>query len=784
VTSATGLWVRAHWRSRRVAILGLVVLTGLAAAVVIASAAGARRTASSFERLRDEARTADAFVSLRTRDPRVVERITTLPMVAESRAVDVIFAAVEGVEEDLGIWVPTDGRDEITVERDRLLRGRRMDPSRPNEVEINELAARVTGADVGDVVHIATLSPAQVEAEEYFPPRGPQVDVEVVGITRGAGDLDAGGEGAFAGGPALAEQLAGQADVFATYIAVRLTPGATVTEFDEAVAGFAPADSGSLSDAVRTEATRDAISALARGLAVFALVAGIATAVIVGQAVGRHVANGAREQELLVALGSTRTSARAALVLSAVPIAVGGAVVAVVAAVLASPLFPIELARQAEPDPGIALDVPVLLLGAAGVALLVLGAAAVSAWWNLRAHARESERPASTIAATVANRVGVGPVSANGIRLALDRSAPAPSVRSSILGLAVAITGAVAVLTFAASLDDLVDSSDRWGQPWDLMLNFTSDSVDDATRQLAEDDRFSSVARLDAGFTFVNGEGVRASGLTPVRGDAGFTLRAGRQPTSPDDVVLGPDTAEQLGVDLGATVEVARNEGAEPASMQVVGIGLFRELDEGDFTQGVGLYGSAFEEHAEAPDEFEAFQLVVRLRPGENLASVEASIDEHFPEALSAESVPNPPRSVGNVDRLRDLLRWFGGFVAALGIASIVHVLATTMRRRRHEFATLRGLGLTRAQVARCLIVQAMTIGVIGLAIGVPFGFIAGRGVWTAVTDSIGVPPGVVPPWVGIVLTCAGALVVAAVLGVPFGRQAGRFRPASALRTE
>jgi hypothetical protein len=786
VRSATGLWLRAHWRSRRLAILGLIVLAGLAGAVVIASAAGARRTATSLERLRDEARSADILVSLRGQDA-LAAQVADLPMVTASRAINIMFAGVEGVEGDMGLLLTADGNDNVAVERDRLLRGRRFDPSMPLEVEINESAARDVGVDVGDVVTVETLTPEQVAAEEYFPFQGPSLDLKVVGVTRGIGDLDAGNDGSFVGGSRLMEQIADEIDVFATYVAIRLQPGVSASEFEDAVHELAPPDAevGFLSDAVRTKATRDAVSVLALGLTVFALVAGVATVVIVAQAVGRHVGTGAREQEILVALGSTRTTCRTALVLATVPIALGAALVGVVAALLASPVFPIGLARRAEPDPGLDSDALAFGLGALGIMALVLGAATVSAWWHVRvARTRQSDRPASTIAASVAHRVGIGPVSASGIRLALDRSAPAPPVRSSIVGVVVAVAGTVAVLTFAASLDDLVDSPTRWGQPWDVMMNFTSDTIDDATREITADERFVSVARWDSGFSFVNDQGFRAYGIDPVRGDGGFSLRSGRQPTSPDDIVLGREAAERLGVEVGDTVEVVAGEDGEPASAQVVGIALFPEIDEGNFTEAVGYFGGAFEQHAVVPDAFEASQLVVRVRDGEDLAAVQSSVEERYPDSFSAESFPTPPRTIGNVNGLRGLPRWLAAFVMALGVASIVHILATTMRRRRHELATLRGLGFTRAQVARCLVAQAVAVGVVGLVVGVPLGFIAGRATWTAVSDSIGVTPGVVSPWLGIGLVCAGALVVAALVGVPFGRWAARLTPAAALRTE
>ena len=49
---AIGLWVRSDWRRRRASLLALTLLTSVAFGVVAAVFAGARRTASSFDRLR------------------------------------------------------------------------------------------------------------------------------------------------------------------------------------------------------------------------------------------------------------------------------------------------------------------------------------------------------------------------------------------------------------------------------------------------------------------------------------------------------------------------------------------------------------------------------------------------------------------------------------------------------------------------------------------------------------------------------------------------------------
>ena len=259
-------------------------------------------------------------------------------------------------------------------------------------------------------------------------------------------------------------------------------------------------------------------------------------------------------------------------------------------------------------------------------------------------------------------RADGGPVPTNGVRLALDRRTPALPVRSAIGGVTVAILGAVAVVTFSASLDRLVATPDRWGFGWDLMLNFTADEVDAAAERLVDDERVSAAARWDGGFSYVDGAVVRAYGLTPLNGDIGFALRSGRQPVTPGEVVLGPVAAERLGVDLGDRIEVAPEpQTANAAPVVVVGTALFPDDGEGSFAGAVGYFDTAFAQHAIAPDLFEASQVVVRLTHGLDVDTTAAALDEDYPDSVSGESLPIPPAEVSNLGSVRALPRLAGG---------------------------------------------------------------------------------------------------------------------------
>ena len=66
-------------------------------------------------------------------------------------------------------------------------------------------------------------------------------------------------------------------------------------------------------------------------------------------------------------------------------------------------------------------------------------------------------------------------------------------------------------------------------------------------------------------------------------------------------------------------------------------------------------------------------------------------------------------------------------FLALLAIGAVGHALSIAVRRRRHELAVLRALGLTRLQSRLVIATQASLLAVIGLAFGIPLGVALGR---------------------------------------------------------
>ena len=76
------------------------------------------------------------------------------------------------------------------------------------------------------------------------------------------------------------------------------------------------------------------------------------------------------------------------------------------------------------------------------------------------------------------------------------------------------------------------------------------------------------------------------------------------------------------------------------------------------------------------------------------------------------------------------------GFLALLAVGAVGHALTSAVRRRRHDLAVLRAVGLTHGQSRTTVLVQALVLAGVGLTVGVPVGFVLGRFLWRSVADS------------------------------------------------
>jgi hypothetical protein len=367
--------------------------------------------------------------------------------------------------------------------------------------------------------------------------------------------------------------------------------------------------------------------------------------------------------------------------------------------------------------------------------------------------------------------------------MAIDRrrgARPVP-VRSGHLGAVVAVLGTSAVLVFGASLHHLEGSPPLYGSNWDFLAqDVTSNTACGAgdfgleavtgVRSLAE--VCYKNLELDGRPTSVVSFAVRTGPAI------GPEVLEGHPPRSSAEIALGTKTLAALGKHLGDTVQL-RSTVAE-RTFTVVGRVIMPTLGQAQpVAEGAVVTGDGLAPLFDANLYFRYF--AGTFGTGADLRSVAAQI-----AGIDQLGAPVGPAVPVEVERVRQV-DWapvaLAGLLAVLGLVAVAHALATSVRRRRHEFAVLRTLGFTRGQVRRTVAWQATTLAVIGVGLGIPAGLIVGSVSWRAVADSIGVDPtAALTAWVLVAVPGAVALVNL-VASIP-ARVAARTRPAVALRAE
>jgi len=177
--------------------------------------------------------------------------------------------------------------------------------------------------------------------------------------------------------------------------------------------------------------------------------------------------------------------------------------------------------------------------------------------------------------------------------------------------------------------------------------------------------------------------------------------------------------------------------------------------------------------------------LLVRFRPGVSpsagVAALGARLQRLGPIAVQGQGPPVDLLNFGEVQSLPLLL---GGSLGVLALATIAHLLITSVRRRRRDFAILRALGFTRGQVRRAAAWQAVTLTAAALAIGIPAGAVFGRAAWLIFARHLGIVPApdVPLPWFAVLTPIALGLAVA--IAALTGESAARAKPAHLLRSE
>ncbi|MBB5788154.1 ABC transporter permease [Jiangella mangrovi] len=816
--SAVAAWLRLDTRRRWRSLLVMALLVALAAGTVMTALSGARRGSTAVDRLVE--RTLPATLAVLPNQPGFDwDAVRALPEV-ESLTTFVLtgsYVVDELPEGSFAAGFPP-GDDEVfrTIERPVVLDGRLPDPTRADEVVVSRRFERTWGLGVGDGVTMRLFTPETQDGLKFAStlpePDGPVIEATIVGIIRSPwfSDLVGDREGGLSPSPGLFVQYrdnlmgaSGQGELNAL---VRLRGGeADLPAFKaglQEVSGRADIDFMDLAEDGRH--SRDVTAFEAEALQAFALAAGAAAIFLVGQAVARYAASSATELQVVRGLGLTTGQAGLAAAAGPVGAAVAGSLLGAAGAVVASQWFPIGTAALYEPDPGIAVDPLVLTAVGLVTPLLAAVGALAAARLALRSAARRG-RPSAL--AAVARRAGAPVPVVVGTRFALEPGSgrQAVPVRPALVGAVVGVLGVIAAFTFSDGVEDAAENPARFGQVYQLM-SFVGDAgqdfgpVDQLLPAMAADPDVRTVNDTRIAVAVVGNRPVtlftlEQAGREPLRP----VVVDGRAPVEPDEVALAPGSADGMGVGVGDVVSMS-GTGGEERRFTVTGLAFVPEGPHNNYVTGGWVtgpgYDTLFDPASTVSPAFKYHMVLLGLEPGADPAAVTERVEGSVVPIIAAatgapaESITDvvmpvdPPSRLAEIRQVRTLPVFLAGFLAVLALGAVGHALATAVRRRRHEVAVLRALGMTRWQSRWVVVTQASLLALIGLAVGVPLGLALGRTVWRYVAETT--PLLYVAPLaaLALLLVVPLALVAANLLAAWPSHRAASMRVGSVLRAE
>lgn len=820
-------WAQLHatWRSR----LALVVLLGAVGTIAIAAAAGALRTNSAVDRFLAEQRAFDVAVlcgpAERSGGELVCEQqvaavdgiADTAPLVTLPGLLSVAGRNLEPFDDtcwsgqgDVSLVVAPDGRFGTAINTHRFIDGRPADPSRPDEIVISRELARRAAIEVGDTVDVQLFAGADCLADpaEWMPPQ----ELVVVGIEISPFEVrpESGEYRSFVHGtPALLAEVGGLPDLELA-VAARFQPGVGLDDlavpFEQIGVSLTPIDEVGQRIALAQSLNADNLRRSARPYVVALwLVAGLAAmagVVLLGQSLSRQIRRGAAEHRALGQLGSTRRDLTLVGAVHVASVVVPAAALAMVGSFLASGAAPLGIARVVEPDPGWRLAPGITVFG--GVVMVASFAlAAVPAILVTGRPRSLATTPQPGRAGALARRVGGGPVTTNGLRMAFEplRGPTAPPLRSGFAMVLAAVVMLVGAVVFGGSLAHLLQSKHLVGWNWDALMFVEADDTDRATGPRLRDalSETAGVAAATEGMFFppmrllLGADGLEPTVVAFSEGPVGPTLVSGRAPRGASEIALGRETLSRLGLGEGDRVpfvavtgdfdEVIRGGGDETAGeLTIVGTAVIPATG-GENRLGTGGAVDVEFYRALLP-EVQPDGVFVRLDPGADLRAIGASAADTLGVARVesvTEEVLGP--QLLDLEQVKRLPLGVAALLALLAVGVVAQVIVGSTHARRGELGVLRALGFRPRQITAVVVVQALALSTAVLVIGLPLGIAVGRIAWRAFALSLGTKPEVtvMVPWL---LTIAAALLLIAALLALVGSARHRAHLATALRTE
>ena len=378
----------------------------------------------------------------------------------------------------------------------------------------------------------------------------------------------------------------------------------------------------------------------------------------------------------------------------------------------------------------------------------------------------------------------------------------------SMLGIMIGVAGILALgITNEASIRAIENIFEQSSGKTDLMIIPASGSTALAENVLTKADRLASVDRvlptvmaqtslagdagggtLDLSFFGMDSGGLLLHGIDPVSDleVRDYEITQGRflsGGSSDFEVVLVEEYAEEEEIEVGKYIEILTPNGLE--KLQVVGL----IAKEGPGNTNNGIFGvipiGTAQQMFNRRAEFDQLDILL-TESSKN--QVEASRVELETRLGNEVSVTYP---AGQGQRMQQMLanyqiglNFLSGIALFVGAFLIYNAFAMTVVERTREFGMLRTVGMTRKQIISQVIMEALTQGIIGSALGAAAGIFGARGLTGLMGPLLGadLSSGMTVPINVLILSMGVGVFVTLISALVPSIQAGRVSPIAALR--
>ncbi|HEX4908534.1 MAG TPA: FtsX-like permease family protein [Actinomycetes bacterium] len=270
---------------------------------------------------------------------------------------------------------------------------------------------------------------------------------------------------------------------------------------------------------------------------------------------------------------------------------------------------------------------------------------------------------------------------------------------------------------------------------------------------------------------------------------AGTTVRSGRLPSGPDEMVVDAQTADKHGFAVGDRVKVLLQGPAR--TFTVSGIIGFGEAGNLGGATLAGFTLPTAQEVLNREGRFDEIDVVAAdgTTPEQLRDRVRAVLDPRYEVLTGEELSADAARAINDTfGRFLSTALLSFAFVALLvGAFLIFNTFTIIVAQRTRELALLRCLGASRRQVMTSVLLESLIVAVVASLVGLGLGVLIANGLKALLTGILNFDlptTGTVFLWRTVIVSLAVGIVVTVLAALLPARKATRVPPVAALQPE